>query len=398
MRSQPLVSILCIVKNGVKTLRRCVESVLAQDYPRVELIVQDGASTDGTLDLLRQYGDRVNVVSEPDSSATDGMFRALRRARGDYVGFCSADDELLVHAVSWAVAQFRTFPELGAIHGEQYYTDMAGNITGQNNRPSFDFSRFIRFKCYPPMGAAFMKRSALEEIGLHDHEWRMDCGDTELWLRLAHRYPVRHFPEPVAKYALGEHEESMSPKFIHKLLGGTVRLFTDFFDTPGLPEVVRSMKDNSLGNLYLSFVEQFMTSDGHRKVMSSHEEIMKLFERALCHSPDYEDLERNTYDFLDYSLKMAESKALDEATRCLAFLQDARLPLARQSLLPKLISLVRDGRDRCMIDLTVAAILCSGNKLDKALARLARIGRLTTCDPMAPSCMMVIRNQLGKIR
>ncbi|MEK6755342.1 MAG: glycosyltransferase, partial [Bacteroidota bacterium] len=63
----PLVSILCPCKNREKTIRRCINSILVQDYPSIEIIVQDGASTDGTLEILQSYGQRIQLISEPDS-------------------------------------------------------------------------------------------------------------------------------------------------------------------------------------------------------------------------------------------------------------------------------------------------------------------------------------------
>ena len=76
-RDQPLFSIICTVKDRAALIRPCVESVLAQDDPAVDFVVQDGASTDGTLGILREYGDRIRLVSEPDEGAGDGLFRAL---------------------------------------------------------------------------------------------------------------------------------------------------------------------------------------------------------------------------------------------------------------------------------------------------------------------------------
>ena len=74
MQAKPLVSIICTSKNGVQTIRRCIDSVLAQDYPHVEFVVQDGASTDGTLDILREYGDRIKLAAEPDTCSAEAHF------------------------------------------------------------------------------------------------------------------------------------------------------------------------------------------------------------------------------------------------------------------------------------------------------------------------------------
>ena len=83
---QPLASIFMFVRNGGKSLRRAVDSVFAQTYPNIEFVVQDAVSTDGTLDLLRSYGDRIKIVSEPELgpkrrpvAGDESMHRRVRR-------------------------------------------------------------------------------------------------------------------------------------------------------------------------------------------------------------------------------------------------------------------------------------------------------------------------------
>lgn len=85
-------SIITAVRNGEKYIPRLMASVFAQSYPHVEWIVQDGASTDGTLDILRPHADRIKLVSEPDFGVYDAWNRALGRATGDWAIFLGADD------------------------------------------------------------------------------------------------------------------------------------------------------------------------------------------------------------------------------------------------------------------------------------------------------------------
>ncbi len=92
---RPLVSVIIVVKNGAATLARALESVWAQTYAPLEIIVRDGGSTDGTLDLLRRHADRLEVWSSaPDSGLYAAMNAALQEARGDWLLFLGADDEL----------------------------------------------------------------------------------------------------------------------------------------------------------------------------------------------------------------------------------------------------------------------------------------------------------------
>lgn len=89
----PLVSVLLFCRNSVKTLPRALDSAIAQTYANKEIIVVDGASDDGTVDLLRQRDEHLDYwVSEPDGCATDGQNKTLTLMRGEYFFFINADD------------------------------------------------------------------------------------------------------------------------------------------------------------------------------------------------------------------------------------------------------------------------------------------------------------------
>lgn len=89
----PSVSIVTIVRNGATTLGRAVQSVLSQEYPKIEYIVVDGGSTDGTLDVIRSQDDRIAVwVSETDAGISDAFNKGIAFAHGDIVGILNSDD------------------------------------------------------------------------------------------------------------------------------------------------------------------------------------------------------------------------------------------------------------------------------------------------------------------
>ena len=101
---QPLVSYVTVVRNNTSTLARTIESVQAQTYPNVEHIVLDGASTDGTLDLIRRYADRIDYfVSEPDKGLYDAINKAIPLARGQIICVLNSDDWLEPEAAEIAV-------------------------------------------------------------------------------------------------------------------------------------------------------------------------------------------------------------------------------------------------------------------------------------------------------
>jgi glycosyltransferase involved in cell wall biosynthesis len=213
LQGQPLVSIFCFCKNRVESIKRCIDSVLNQNYQNIELVIQDGASTDGTLEILRGYQDsRIKLVSEPDSGPAEGFWKALNRCRGDIVGSCLSDEELLPDAVERAVACFGAEPGLGAVTFDGYVTDARGKITNEFNAGDFNFVQYL-FGSYCPLWvASFFRRQALLEIGLERGDWTLGCLEFEIWCRLATRQTIRHFPIRVAHYGVSASQLSNRPE------------------------------------------------------------------------------------------------------------------------------------------------------------------------------------------
>lgn len=95
MDGMPKVTIVTVVRDGAATLQESIDSVLRQDYPHIEHIVIDGASTDGTVDIIRRNAARLAYwTSEPDQGIYDAMNKGAARATGDWVLFLNADDAL----------------------------------------------------------------------------------------------------------------------------------------------------------------------------------------------------------------------------------------------------------------------------------------------------------------
>jgi glycosyltransferase involved in cell wall biosynthesis len=157
--SAPVVSIVTPCLNSARFLPSCLASVQAQDYPHVEHVVQDGNSTDGSVELLRGAPGNVRWASEPDRGQADALDRALRRSRGDILLVLNADDELLPGAARWAVEQMQRHPALGVIYGDLYLMDEDDVVIGEFHGPPYDFAGVFAWKeSFPRRQRSFAAR------------------------------------------------------------------------------------------------------------------------------------------------------------------------------------------------------------------------------------------------
>jgi glycosyltransferase involved in cell wall biosynthesis len=124
-----LVSIVTPCLNSARFVRETIESVAAQDYPRIEHIVVDGGSTDGTLEILARYAG-LTVITGPDRGAADAINRGFREARGEYFNYLNADDVLLPSAISAAVKALEEVPDAAGVYGDASWIDETGAAIG----------------------------------------------------------------------------------------------------------------------------------------------------------------------------------------------------------------------------------------------------------------------------
>lgn len=192
------VSIITAVLNGAEVIGRTLESVAEQDYPTIEHIVIDGASSDGTLEVVRRHGRRVAVVqSGRDQGAYDAFNKGLRAASGDVVAFLNAGDTYAhPQAVSRLMREFES-PEVGAVFADLDITDPAAPARVLRRYRSGRFRpERLAAGFMPAHPTLFLRRSVYERIGSYDPSYRI-AGDYELCLRVFLRAstPFRYVPE-----------------------------------------------------------------------------------------------------------------------------------------------------------------------------------------------------------
>lgn len=180
MRPKPLVSVITAVRNGARTLREAMESVLSQDYPHIEYIVIDGGSTDGTQEIVKSYGERIAYfISEKDSGISDAWNKGVRAARGDYIAFLNADDLYQPSFIRRSVAALAG-ADLEIVYGSTVV------ITEEGDTEAVLPARFVRSKVALGFGlrhpACLTSRALFEVAGMFDEGVRIAC-DTDFLLR-----------------------------------------------------------------------------------------------------------------------------------------------------------------------------------------------------------------------
>ncbi len=201
------------VRNGARSVRRAIDSVLAQTYPNIEFVVQDGASNDGTLDILRSYGDRLKLKSEPDSGPDEAYMRAMVRCEGEIIGSCLADEELLPDAVERVVRVFQAEPaEIGALTGDALLTDIDGKVTGSWTSGPFNLVDYLTADYSPYLVSSFFRHRTLRDIGLTTEAWCPHAIEFDLWCRFATRSRVKYVQGAFAKYASHPAQMSNNPR------------------------------------------------------------------------------------------------------------------------------------------------------------------------------------------
>jgi glycosyltransferase involved in cell wall biosynthesis len=192
----PFVSIITPSLNQGRFIRDTIESVLSQEYPRLEYIIMDGGSTDDTLDILRSYGGRLIWRSAPDSGQAEAVNRGFRLAKGDILGWLNSDDTYLPGTVKAAVGHLAANTETAVVYGDAYYIDEKNAITGIYPTEDFSLSR-LAGACIICQPAAFIRRAALDTVGMLDPGLRY-CMDYDLWIRLGRRFRIDRIERFVA--------------------------------------------------------------------------------------------------------------------------------------------------------------------------------------------------------
>lgn len=187
--ASPRITVVTPSYNQGEFIEETILSVIGQGYPNLEYLVNDGGSTDNTVEILKKYTDRVLWVSQKDNGQADAVNKGFQQATGEILGWLNSDDTYLPGALDTVMKAFRDNPQALMVYGNAYYTNRYGSISGEYLTERFDSER-LAHKCYICQPAVFIKKELFAELGDLDVSLHT-CMDYEYWLRVSKHFHDR---------------------------------------------------------------------------------------------------------------------------------------------------------------------------------------------------------------
>lgn len=179
----PTITVIIAVFNRVRTLERAICSVLEQNYSNVELIVIDGGSTDGSVDVIKRYDKKILFwLSEKDRGIYDAWNKGVRNSKGDWLYFLGADDRLATSSTLSEVARHLAAAKARIVYGQVQLVSPGGEKLELWGTPWESAKRGFFVTNTIPHQGVFHHRSLFDQFGLFSHELRI-AGDYEFLLR-----------------------------------------------------------------------------------------------------------------------------------------------------------------------------------------------------------------------
>ena len=192
------ISVVISSHNQAVDLAATLESVCAQDHPDIEVLVFDGGSTDGSVEILRQWtstagGLPIRWVSQPDRGQADATNQGLRASTGEVLASLQAGDVYRAGAFSAVAAHFRARADCLALYGRAYQLHPDGSVLDKYPTEPWDYDRLLEacFLCRP---AVFWRRGIIERFGVFD-DTLLQAWDYEYWLRVGRQQPFEYLDE-----------------------------------------------------------------------------------------------------------------------------------------------------------------------------------------------------------
>ena len=190
----PLVSIVTPSFNQASYLEETIQSVFDQDYPRIEYMIVDGGSADGSVSIIKKYADKLAWwVSEVDKGQTDAINKGFGRAKGRILAWLNSDDTYEPGAVSAAVKFLQENSDVGMVYAGCNYIDEESRKIGDFPAAQTDYRRLRRGYVHIPQQTMFFRAGLWHAVGPLDPTFYFAM-DYDLWVRIASHAAIKYLP------------------------------------------------------------------------------------------------------------------------------------------------------------------------------------------------------------
>ena len=226
------VSVIIPTYNCARYICEAVDSVLAQTFTDLEVIVVDDGSTDDTKERLDAYRDCIRYIHQENQERSAARNTGIRNATGEYLAFLDADDLWLPHKLELQVPVFEQAPEVGLVYCWAYYIDASGqriHRRGENVLRSFEAGgnvfETLLFDCVITAGgsSAVIRQDCIRQVGFFD-EALTHVEDWDMWLRIAARYSVAVVPQALVCFRVSDPAMLLEKHARYDVPGGRIRV------------------------------------------------------------------------------------------------------------------------------------------------------------------------------
>ena len=214
------VSIITVVRNNKETVKNAIDSVLGQTYKNIEHIVVDGASTDGTVEIVRSYGDKISqFISEPDSGLYSAMNKGISLATGDVIGILNSDDFYIDDKVIQRVVKEFEEKNVDSVYADLVYVEPKNlnKTVRYYDSSKFNPSKFS-YGWMPAHPTFFVKKDTYEKHGVFRTDLKI-AADFDILIRflLTHKISYSYMQEVLVKMRVGGVSTSFNSIWINNI-------------------------------------------------------------------------------------------------------------------------------------------------------------------------------------
>lgn len=270
--------------NQGQFIEETIRSVLLQGYPDLELLVMDGGSTDGTVEIIRRYEPWLaRWVSRPDGGQTRAINQGWAQCTGEVLTYINTDDCYLPGALAAAADTFRRQPQVAMVYGTASIVDEAGTEVGTWEARPFDLRTMLMTGSIVPQPATFFSRASVATFGFLNEQRQMIM-DYELCTRIGMQLPTVCLPGTLARFRA----HAQSKTWLH--FETTARELVDFVTT--LPAAAvpaddwKTIRDGTLGRVHYEWALQYVAhGQGGSKALRQLLRSLRLHPRYALARP-----------------------------------------------------------------------------------------------------------------